>query len=469
MKENINFNYNKELFYKPPKKFEGKSAFKNYLNEDFGSIIEKNKKVDDFWTKKEEPKKINLIHSPIPKMPPHTVFDSFDLPKPDKKSKEHKKPEQNEPEQLESPKFAPQWAIDALNQHYKKSKELQAGFMAADQFVDDPNKLTVEERRRARIIARLAQKDDVGLDKKQFGKEWQVAFLINSEIDALPYSVKSRGDFGLIQKRLQELVSRYLVGKYSGLALDVSDVHDGVLVHDIKGAIQAGVSSYLRAFEVDIPLYEKLFDELDELRVNGRDPLEVYLGRDGIYAYVARRAQDIGERRRMSWQERKVRKQAGEEVGLRIKYLVYPRVFRDTVATLAKHEYLIQNGISREADPIFYDTGFIGTIPEQIMEILGFDDAEIDSRMKLLSAEKSNRKVKSVDDKERTTIVNQIEHNAKPEEVAIGLFKDPASGKIKPVAQASRPEEQLMYGMVRTAISNYYYTKAKEEKIEVAA
>ncbi|MFA6797502.1 MAG: hypothetical protein WCR40_02255, partial [Candidatus Paceibacterota bacterium] len=229
----------------------------------------------------------------------------------------------------------------------------------------------------------------------------------------------------------------------------------------IRGVLNGGFEKYVKALEVDVPLYDKLYEEFDELREIGRSPLEVYLGRDGIYAYVGRRAQDVSRRRKMGLEGRKKLRENGEVVEINPQYLVYPRYFRDNINYDTKRQFLEQEGISPDADPLFYDTGYTGTIPEQIMEIMDFSEDEIEKRIRLLSAPSAHRRVKGVSENARSEIIEYIEHNSKIEEAAEGLIIDKKTGKIKHIAEPTSPEEQFYYAMVKQAIARHYWVKEK--------
>lgn len=244
----------------------------------------------------------------------------------------------------------------------------------------------------------------------------------------------------------------------------INDMHD-----DVSAVINEGFNRYINVLEVDVPLYDKLYEEFDNLRETGRNPLEVYLGRDGIYAYVGRRAQDLARRRKMGLKGRKKQKEMGEVIEINPKYLVYPRYFRDFINRKVKGEFLKQEQISPDLDPVFYDTGYTGTIPEQIIRITlteaGWDqkdiEEEIEKRIRLLSAPSVHRRVKGIPENARQEIIEYIEHNAKTEETAEGLYKDKETGKIKPIAKPTNPEEQFYYAMVKQAISRHYWLKEK--------
>lgn len=248
---------------------------------------------------------------------------------------------------------------------------------------------------------------------------------------------------------VRSLAARYIVQEVGGFDVPF----------DLDSVLKEGFKRYMQVYEIDVPLYDKLYDEFDVLRESGRNPLEVYLGRDGIYAYIGRRAQDVARRRKMGYKKRKELKAKGEILEIHPKYLVYPRYFRDNLDYETKREFLEHEGISPEADPMFYDTGYTGTIPEQIMRIMDFDEEEVERRIRLLSARTSGRRVRGVSSNARSEIVEHIEHNAKLEDSAEGLVVDERSGRIRHIAKPVAPTEQFYFMMIKQAISRHYWVK----------
>jgi len=258
---------------------------------------------------------------------------------------------------------------------------------------------------------------------------------------------------------VRSFIARYIVQKAEGDTTAIKMICEDV--EDIQRIIREGFKRYIKIHEVDIPLYDKLYEEFDNLRETGRNPLEVYLGRDGIYAWVGRRAQDVARRRKMGLEGRKKLKEIGEVVEIHPQYTVYPRYFRDNLNYETKREFLEQEGISPDADPLFYDTGYTGTIPEQIMKVMDFDQEDIERRIRLLSAPSANRRVKGIPENARSEIIEYIEHNAKTEETAEGLIIDKKTGKIRHIAKPTNPEEQFYFMMVKQAIERHYWLQEK--------
>lgn len=254
---------------------------------------------------------------------------------------------------------------------------------------------------------------------------------------------------------VRSFVARYLVQSVEGHVARLSEIEN--LSADLERILTEGFRRYVKIHEVDIPLYDKLYEEFDNLRETGRYPLEVYLGRDGIYAWLGRRAQDVARRRKLGRESRKDLKEMGEVLEIHPQYTVYPRYFRDGLNYETKRKFLEQEGISPDADPLFYDTGYTGTIPEQIMRVMDFDQADIEQRIRLLSAPSVHRRVKGIPENARSEIIEYIEHNAKTEETAEGLIVDDETGKIRHIARPTTPEEQFYFMMVKQAIGRHYW------------
>lgn len=140
-------------------------------------------------------------------------------------------------------------------------------------------------------------------------------------------------------------------------------------------------------------------------------------------------------------------------------YLVYPRGFRDNLEDDTKSTYLR----SRIQDPDaahYYDTGFTGTIPEDIMRVLGVSESDRDNRIRLLSASDRPRTVLGLkgDKPERDQIVNTIEYHVKDEESAEGLYRT-EDGRLEPYSRPTEPDERLAFRMTQLALSRHYYTR----------
>jgi len=259
---------------------------------------------------------------------------------------------------------------------------------------------------------------------------------------------------------VRNFVGRYLAQLANGDPEKLSEIIISQK-DSVKRMVQEGYRRYLKIYEVDIPLYDKLYEEFDHWREAGRYPLEVYLGRDGIYAYIGRRAQDATRRSKVGRKKREQLRSEGEVIEINPKYLVYPRYFRDNINYDTKRAFLEQEQISPDMDPLFYDTGYTGTIPEQIMRVMGFDKEDIEERIRLLSAPSAKRRVKGIPENARSEIIEYIEHNAKKENTAEGLLQDEKTGKIRHVARPTDPEEQFYFMMIKQAISRHYMVQER--------
>jgi hypothetical protein len=260
-------------------------------------------------------------------------------------------------------------------------------------------------------------------------------------------------------ENIRSFIARYFVQSVEGDVTRLSDI--GNLSSDLDRILSEGFRRYIKIHEVDIPLYDKLYEEFDNLRETGRSPLEVFLGRDGIYAYIGRHSQDVARRRKLRLEGRKKLKEMGEVVEIHPQYTVYPRYFRDNLNYETKRQFLEQEGISPDADPLFYDTGYTGTIPEQIMKVMDFTQEDIEGRIRLLSAPSVHRRVKGISENARSEIIEYIEHNAKMEETAEGLIIDEKTGKIRHIARPTNPEEQFYFMMVKQAVARHYWLQEK--------
>ncbi|OGZ58943.1 MAG: hypothetical protein A3F94_02195 [Candidatus Spechtbacteria bacterium RIFCSPLOWO2_12_FULL_38_22] len=284
-----------------------------------------------------------------------------------------------------------------------------------------------------------------------------------SEIEKHSLLSAGNGRRTALLNTLFELTSRLFIqtGEFRDFSTNLSENNFANMLNTTESwfsdIIKRGIEAFLKVYEIDIPLYDRLYDEFDLARGMGSHPMEVYLGRDGIYAWLGRRVQDIARRRRMGPQARKRIKESGKVLEIKPRYLVYPRYMRDRLGYIAKRDYLAQERITPDQDPFFFDTGYTGTIPEDIMKVMGFTSEEIERRIKLLSATKESRRIRGIGDSARKDIVEYIEGNAQSENSAEGLIIDPGTGKIKHIAQPASPKDQFTFQMVRQAIVRHYW------------
>ena len=254
-------------------------------------------------------------------------------------------------------------------------------------------------------------------------------------------------------KNLNDMFPMYrrLVADY--LALCEADK----IAVNLEDALYKANKSFLQVLRVDVDYYDKLFAEWDAKRIGQQQFQEVFLGRDGVYAYVGRKAQIMARRRALGVVTSDFE---SPEYDLPT-YLVYPRGFRDGLDQNVKSVYLQQH-ISSSAAAHYYDTGFTGTIPEDIMSVLGVDRSEWEKHIRLLSANKRDRTVLGLkgDKSERDQIVNTVEQNVKDEESAGGLYRrvdKEGQERLAPYAQPTSPTERLAFRFTQMALHRHYY------------
>lgn len=220
-------------------------------------------------------------------------------------------------------------------------------------------------------------------------------------------------------------------------------------------ALEKAAREFVQVLEADTFYYDKLFAEWDAKRIGEREFQEVFLGRDGVYAFVGRQAQIWARRRKLGMGN-------GEEGGSLLgfpTYLVYPQWFIRDLDDEAKKEYLGR----RIPDPDvahYFDTGFTGTIPEDIMSVLGVSESEQDRRIRLISASDQPRTVLGLKGTrpQRDRVVDVIEDRPKDERSAKGLYRTKGD-RLEPYSLPSRPDERLAFRMIQLALHRHYYTR----------
>jgi hypothetical protein len=328
---------------------------------------------------------------------------------------------------------------------------------------EDLGKLGINELEITKLLAEINEKIEseykIFLQKAASNRN-----MSTEDVDALtnPESVKMTPLIDNIKSYVARLIVLECEGDIQRIKAILDFLTDSNQDSDeifLQPILEEGFDRYLKVYEVDIPLYDKLYEEFDNLRETGRKPMEVYLGRDGIYAWIGRRAQDQARRRKLGPEGRKSLREKGEIVEIHPKYLVYPRYFRDNLNYDTKRQFLEQERITFENDPLFYDTGYTGTIPEQIMRVMDFSEEEIEQRIRLLSAPSPHRRVKGIPENARSEIIEHIEHNPKTENVAEGLIIDEKTGKIRHIAKPTYGREQFHFMMISQAIGRHYWAK----------
>lgn len=94
------------------------------------------------------------------------------------------------------------------------------------------------------------------------------------------------------------------------------------------------------------------------------------------------------------------------------------------------------------------------------MNILGITEDEFDTRMRLLSAQKIERRIRGISDAVRQQVVQEIEHNSKLEGSAEGLYKD--QNILRHIAKPTSAKDQFEYMMIRLAIVSHYWIQEQD-------
>ncbi len=230
---------------------------------------------------------------------------------------------------------------------------------------------------------------------------------------------------------------------------------------ELDAAIAYATEKFVQVLKVDTQYYDHLYREWDHKRVSSMDFEEVFLGRDGVYAYVGRVGQIMARRAAVRLRGQSLSNTERQLLQMPT-YLVYPRGFRDYLEDDVKEIYLNQK-LRNPASASYYDTGFTGTIPQDIMQILGIPRDQWESKIRLLSATARERTVTGLKGgkSERDQVVNTIEYNVKPEKSAEGLYMRQQPGQTEamlvPYAEPTDPGERLAFRLVQQALYRHYY------------
>ena len=293
-----------------------------------------------------------------------------------------------------------------------------------------------------------------------------------------PVAIKKRSEvlFQTKEKYYQKLTLR--LAKY--LSLECADDPknlDNLNLKKLKNVVNMGFREIFSVLENDIPLYDKLFTELDSIRETDKK-VELYIGRDGIYAYEGRRAIDIARRKKKTKEEKAQRKL----IEIHPKYINYNSFIKNNFDEETKIKYLQDQGVDSSKDLIIFDTGYRGSIPEQILRSIGFSQEEIEKRIKILGTdfyknyesnyeedleEKTkirNRLVKEIPyDLENYNKVARIEERPKRFMTSTGLYFN-KKGKLTPIEAPFLNEISFHYDLIELTIRQYYFNREYFEK-----
>lgn len=252
-------------------------------------------------------------------------------------------------------------------------------------------------------------------------------------------------------------------------------------VNNLRNVLKRALLETIFVVDSDIPLYELLFKELDEIR-DSEKKCEVYIGRDGIYAFEGRRSLDVARRRKLN----KENKQNRKLIDIHPKYINYNSLIKDNFSDETKRKFIEDAGIKTSDDPIIFDTGFRGSIPEQILKILGFTGEDLEKRIKILATDyhiNSNSEIsldsqETILEKEKIRnrlvrgiknnysnyqLVSTIEERAKKYMTASGIFED-QNGKLKPAQNPYLNDLFFEYELIELTIRQYFFNKEYFDK-----
>ena len=324
-------------------------------------------------------------------------------------------------------------------------------------------------------------KGDIGLQDNFTEIQLEIIFeLINifqSQIKYLENEIKkhprSRKRFEVLfltkEKYYERILNRF--SKYISLLCygDFKNL-EGINLKNLQNCFKKGINEVIEVIENDVTKYDLLFSELDDYQ-NDSKKIEIYLGRDGIYAYEARRALDIARRKKLIGERVKRRK----IVEIHPKYINYNTFIKDSYSEEDRKKYLESNGILSEQDMIIFDTGFTGSIPEQILKTLGFKNPDLEHRIKILGTYYTNKqnenespeKIERIQkrlvkgilaNEESYRHVDIIEERPKNVMTANGIFED-QNGKLKPIENPYFNEFYFQYGLIELTLRQYYFNR----------
>ena len=260
----------------------------------------------------------------------------------------------------------------------------------------------------------------------------------------------------------QYLDLRFQLGSYSGTITEEEFLikYKRTLKEVIKHTFE--LIDYL--YMDDIRIYTEIFEQFDEMIKNKRVPLEVYLGRDGIYSFIGRRAQ----------QAVRTSEKTSEPLN-KPKYLVFPRPYTHKIDLNILNEYLNRNDVNIGNDLIFIDTGFAGTIPEFIFTILGTDvlgkDSEyVRERIRLIkSIAKRPYQINFSSSDNLLSIAQGIEDSPKETKTSQMLRREISDDQVDRLIPHEAPtnnEEQFKFKILKQILVRHFYIMERAKFLE---
>ena len=168
---------------------------------------------------------------------------------------------------------------------------------------------------------------------------------------------------------------------------------------------------------------------------------EIYLGRDAVYMYIARRSYLLGKR---------------EFSRGKVKYIDFPRSFicYDKERARNVKEYL--NSILGEniSDVIFIDTGYHASVPCHILDMYSVESEDFKKHILMLDSDKNEFTIRS----KREVQYTAVESLPKAFRKARGLYHLP-SGKIKTFAPPVDFDEFISFAILSFVAAHHFYKK----------
>ena len=291
------------------------------------------------------------------------------------------------------------------------------------------------------------------------------SFSESAFVQQYPFANREFGEMPFDKRLLQHIAATFLWRSIQTGTFFARIGEARTILYGINDVVYEKIDSTMHSiYAHHIEMYTLLFQDLDNKRKHNPNQIEVYLGRDAMFMYQARKAQLI----------------ARGESTKKIVYINYPRAIQNNlqITHAVRRKYIADrsaratNDFARDVEQgnvEFIDTGYAGSVPEHIMRDVyeQDDDAFIDEHINLIGVAYNTyalRCTESLRYGNGGTAVHAIEHAPKPECPATGLYKNKRTGKIDTCALERGPIHQFKYDMLRHIIMRHFYLQGKYEK-----
>jgi hypothetical protein len=206
-------------------------------------------------------------------------------------------------------------------------------------------------------------------------------------------------------------------------------------------------------FVKDFKAYDTTFDSFDDSQRRDPSQVEIYLGRDGIHAYHGR----LGELAARGDVAVEIQELDLPSTPTRTLYLVYSRNLTKFHEE-AKRLYLAQQ-IPEGINPQFFDTGYNGSIPIDIIATLGMDTRNASDHINMLNSFIQERRVKGL---EANIQIDDIECSPKMEDTSVKLAVG-EDGIFRYEARVNPLREQFIAQVIRSITMRHFWAKERTE------